>query len=1090
MHGATVPSAAWDLDKAALQSQMLVQGCWSESWMRGKIWCTIQSRSSSLLGEDEAQGTKAKAKARNVLSKGALACSLRPSSISRVSKSVLVVKLQKLSSFKHSIDPGFFSTASPFHFFRKQRYINNLISERLVFKMAAYEGQVVTADVTSGNMVFEPVLEDGVFRFDCSGNDRDAAYPSLSFTDNKDRETPIMIHKVPMYNPTFECVHGQQSIKIEFPAGTSFYGTGEVSGQLERTGKRIFTWNTDAWGYGSRTTSLYQSHPWVLAVLPNGEALGVLADTTRRCEVDLREESIIKFIAPAAYPVITFGPFASPTAVLISLSHAIGYFLKPFELFSSLDNLQDTQVNIVTMTFEKDQSAFDQVYENFDLSIRIEGTVFMPPKWSLGYHQCRWSYDSDARVLKVARTFREKGIPCDVIWMDIDYMDGFRCFTFDQERFPDPKSLVNDLHLNGFKAIWMLDPGIKHEEGYFVYDSGSESDIWIQKADGSPFVGKVWPGPCVFPDFTQEKTRLWWAKLVKDFTSNGVDGIWNDMNEPAIFKAVTKTMPESNIHRGDTELGGCQNHSYYHNVYGMLMARSTYEGMKMANENKRPFVLTRAGFIGSQRYAATWTGDNLANWEHLHMSISMVLQLGISGQPLSGPDIGGFAGNATPKLFGRWMGVGAMFPFCRGHSESGTIDHEPWSFGEEVCPHFNISFSAIIVSCGLLFLAMIALTVLLINVLPSNVPNFLSKLTSVLSHQCEEVCRLALLRRYRLIPHIYTLFYMAHTKGTPVAAPTFFSDPKDPSLRTLENSFLLGPLLIDASTMPDQGSYQLQHILPKGIWLRFDFDDSHPDLPALYLQGGSIIPAGPPLQHVGEANPTDDLLLIVALDEHGKAEGVLFEDDGDGYEFKQGGYLFTYYVAELQSSSVTVKVSKTEGSWKRPKRRLHVQLLFGSGAMLDAWGTDGEVLQISMPSEPEVSDLISRSEKQYKTRLENAKHIPDVEEVSGHKGVELSRTPVELKNGDWILKVVPWIGGRMISMMHLPSGSVYALETANLGCWKMNYDHESCSQFLISVDTATGTQWLHSRVEIDGYEEYSGVEYRSAGCSEEYTIIE
>uniref|UniRef100_F6HJ60 Glycoside hydrolase family 31 TIM barrel domain-containing protein n=1 Tax=Vitis vinifera TaxID=29760 RepID=F6HJ60_VITVI len=250
-----------------------------------------------------------------------------------------------------------------------------------------------------------------------------------------------------------------------------------------------------------------------------------------------------------------------------------------------------------------------------------------------------------------------------------------------QERFSDPKSLVKDLHLNGFKAIWMLDPGIKQEDGYFVYDSDSANDVWIHKADGTPFV--VWPGPCVFPDFTQSKARSWWACLVKDFISNGVDGIWNDMNEPTVFKAVTKSMPEDNVHRGDAELGGCQNHSHCHNVYGMLMARSTYEGMKLANENKRPFVLTRAGFIGSQRYAATWTGDNLSNWDHLHMSIPMVLQLGLSGQPLSGPDIGGFGRNATPRLFGRWMGVGAMFPFCRGHSETDTIDHEPWSFGEE-----------------------------------------------------------------------------------------------------------------------------------------------------------------------------------------------------------------------------------------------------------------------------------------------------------------------------------------------------------------------------------------------------------------------
>ncbi|OIV92940.1 hypothetical protein TanjilG_20602 [Lupinus angustifolius] len=823
--------------------------------------------------------------------------------------------------------------------------------------MVNYEGKSVTSggDVSSGNMIFEPILEDGVFRFDCSVNDRHAAYPSISFVNSKDRDTPITNDKVPSYTPTFQCLLEQQVVKLELPIGTSFYGTGEASGQLERTGKRVFTWNTDAFAYGPETTSLYQSHPWVLAVLPNGEAIGILADTTRRCEIDLRKESVIQFVAPSSYPVITFGPFSSPMKVLISLSKAIG-------------------------------------------------TVFMPPKWSLGYQQCRWSYLSDQRVLEVARTFREKRIPCDVIWMDIDYMDGFRCFTFDKEHFRDPKSLVKDLHDNGFKAIWMLDPGIKQEEGYFAYDTGSKNDIWVQKADGTPFIGDVWPGSCVFPDYTQSKARVWWANLVKDFISNGVDGIWNDMNEPSVFKILTKTMPESNVHRGDSELGGCQNHSFYHNVYGLLMARSTYEGMILANKKKRPFVLTRAGFVGSQRYAATWTGDNISTWEHLHMSISMVLQLGLSGQPLSGPDIGGFSGNATPRLFGRWMGVGSLFPFCRGHSEAGTNDHEPWSFGEE----------------------------------------------------CEEVCRLALKRRYHLIPLIYTLFYFAHTRGIPVATPTFFADPGDPSLRKLENSFLLGPVLVYASTVCSQGLDKLECTWPKGIWLSFDFGDTHPDLPALYLKGGSIIPVGLPLQHVGEANPSDDLTLLVALDEHRKAEGFLFEDDGDGYEFTEGNYLLTHYVAELQSSAVAVSVHKTEGSWERPKRRLHIQLLLGGGAMLDTWGMDGEVLQIILPSEEEVSKLVSASEKQYKERLESTIQIPDVEEVSGPKGAELSRTPIELKNGEWVLKVVPWIGGRIISMMHIPSG----------------------------------TQWLHSRIEVGGYKEYGGTEYLFSGCAEEYTVLD
>ncbi|XP_010466714.1 PREDICTED: uncharacterized protein LOC104746868 isoform X2 [Camelina sativa] len=812
-----------------------------------------------------------------------------------------------------------------------------------------------TVEMGSTDMIFQPILEQGVFRFDCSVEHRKAAFPSVSFKNSKDREVPIVSQNVPAFIPTCACLQDQQVVTFEFSPGTSFYGTGEVSGQLERTGKRVFTWNTDAWGYGPGTTSLYQSHPWVLVVLPTGETLGVLADTTRKCEIDLRKEGSIIIIAPTSYPIITFGPFSSPTAVLESLSHAIG-------------------------------------------------TVFMPPKWALGYHQCRWSYMSAKRVAEIAQMFRDKKIPSDVIWMDIDYMDGFRCFTFDKERFPDPNALTKDLHKNGFKAIWMLDPGIKHEEGYYVYDSGSKNDVWISRADGKPFIGEVWPGPCAFPDYTNSKTRTWWANLVKDFVSNGVDGIWNDMNEPAVFKVVTKTMPENNIHRGDDELGGVQNHSHYHNVYGMLMARSTYEGMELAEKNKRPFVLTRAGFIGSQRYAATWTGDNLSNWEHLHMSISMVLQLGLSGQPLSGPDIGGFAGNATPRLFGRWMGVGAMFPFCRGHSEAGTDDHEPWSFGEE----------------------------------------------------CEEVCRAALKRRYQLLPHFYTLFYIAHTTGSPVAAPIFFADPKDSRLRTVENAFLLGPLLIYASTLSSQGSHELQHILPRGTWLRFDFEDSHPDLPTLYLQGGSIISLAPPHLHVGEFSMSDDLTLLVSLDENGKAKGLLFEDDGDGYGYTKGRFLVTHYIAERHSATVTVKVSKTEGDWQRPKRRVHVQLLLGGGAMLDAWGTDGEIIHIKVPSESEVSELISTSNKRFKLHMENTKLIPEKEVLLGQKGMELSREPVELSSGDWKLNVVPWIGGRILSMTHVPSG----------------------------------VQWLHSRIDISGYEEYSGTEYRSAGCTEEYSVIE
>lgn len=809
---------------------------------------------------------------------------------------------------------------------------------------------------TSKNMVYMKIVEDGVFRFDSTEEARKEASPSLSFEHPVKREMPLedvaSQTDGPEYRPSCKFEREQQIVTIKLPSGTSFYGTGEVSGSLERTGTRIFTWNSDAWGYGPSTTSLYQSHPWVFAVLQDGRAFGALADTTRRCEVDLRKDSTIKFVAPALYPVITFGPYASPTTLIMALSHAVGM-------------------------------------------------IPMPPKWSLGYHQCRWSYEPASRVLEVAKTFREKKIPCDVIWMDIDYMDGFACFTFDHEKFPDPQGLAKSLHDEGFKTIWMLDPGIKAETGYSVYDSGSTQDAWILGSDGKNYIGEVWPGPCVFPDFTSSKVRKWWAGLVSAFLSNGVDGIWNDMNEPTVFKTVTKLMPESNIHRGDANLGGSQSHAHYHNVYGMLMARSTHEGMLLGNSTKRPFVLTRAGYIGSQRYAATWSGDNLSTWDHLRMSVPMVLNLGLSGQPFSGPDIGGFAGDATPKLFARWMGIGGLFPFCRGHSESGTVDHEPWSFGAK----------------------------------------------------CEKVCQLALNRRYRLLLHLYTLFYKAHTMGAPVITPLFFADPKDPKLRKIEDSFLLGRLLVSASIDQREGSSAKETVLPSGIWQEFNFDDDHDDLPLLYLKGGSIIPVGASIQHTGEMDASNELTLLVALNEDGKAEGLLYEDDADGFEYQKGKYRLTSYEAALQDNKVVVKIGLSEGTLKRPRRNLNIHLLLGATAKVVFSGLDGEDISFELPSATDVSDLVAERQRKKTCIVDSLQD--EVESQDPLRSSGSPRSMVELNAHDWRLKVVPWIGGRITSMIHAP----------------------------------TGIEWLWSRLEMSGYEEYSETGYRSPGCTEEYNVV-
>ncbi|MBL4591542.1 MAG: hypothetical protein JKY96_06235, partial [Phycisphaerales bacterium] len=463
-------------------------------------------------------------------------------------------------------------------------------------------------------------IGNGIIRFDASpqaaANRRPSfalvrAFPSIGSLES------VNLAVVPEFSVD---EGGRNAVSIQIGAGTSLYGTGQVPGPLLRNGFVTETWNFDAFGYGLDAQNLYTSHPWVLAVRADGSAFGVLADTTERCEIDLRDGITFRAVGPE-FSVIVIDR-SSPQEVMKGLSE-------------------------------------------------LTGTIAMPPKWAVGYHQCRYSYNPESRVKEVVMEFRNRKLPADVIWMDIDYMDEYRVFTFDDDQFPDPAELNRWLDTYGFSNVWMIDPGVKKEEGYFVYDSGTELDVWTKNAKGETYTGEVWPGVCVFPDYFNKDVRSWWAGLYVDFMALGIDGVWNDMNEPAVFNVKTKTMPEDNIHHADEELGGTGTHGRYHNVYGMQMIRATREGVMATNPTKRPFVLSRANFIGGQRYGATWTGDNSANWEHLEMSIPMTLNLSLSGQPFAGPDIGGFAYNGDGELYARWMGFGTLMPFARGHTAKG-----------------------------------------------------------------------------------------------------------------------------------------------------------------------------------------------------------------------------------------------------------------------------------------------------------------------------------------------------------------------------------------------------------------------------------
>ncbi len=642
--------------------------------------------------------------------------------------------------------------------------------------------------------------------------------------------------------PQFTSVDGKANASLNVPAGTSLYGGGEVTGPLLRNGQKIKLWNTDNGMYrvdgGSR---LYQTHPWVLGVRPDGTAFGVLFDSFWKAE-----------------------------------------------LITNSDKIEFNTEGAPFRTYVIDRKTPQEVLKGL---AELTGTISMPPRWSLGYHQSRFSYVPEARVKEVADTFREKKIPCDVIWFDINYMDEFRVFTINNGDFPDPKRMNDYLHGNGFRSVYMIDPGVKVDENYFVYKTGKGQDVFVRDAYRNEFHGKVWPGDCAFPDFTRPETRTWWAGLYKDFLANGIDGIWNDMNEPSVFDGPGGTMPVSNIHLGGGNLP-TGTHLMYHNAYGRLMVEASYNGILAANPDKRPFVLSRSNILGGQRYAAMWTGDNEATYEQMKLSVPMSITLGLSGQPFNGPDIGGFAGNTTADLWGHWLGFGAFFPFSRGHASCDTNNKEPWAFTKDI----------------------------------------------------ERESRIALERRYRLMPYIYTAFHTAHTDGQPVMAPVFFADLKDQALRAEEQAFMLGT---DILVVP---AFAKNPSLPKGIWEELSLikgDTKGKYQSTLKMRGGAIIPVGKVIQNVNE-NSFDPLTLIVCLDNEGKAEGTLYWDKGEGWEFQKGDYkLFSFEAGLEDEHHLTLKLVDSKGTGRIDLGVIKVEVLH-KGKLYKGSGTLDKTITIKV----------------------------------------------------------------------------------------------------------------------------------------------
>ncbi|HEY9186503.1 MAG TPA: glycoside hydrolase family 31 protein [Ignavibacteria bacterium] len=599
-----------------------------------------------------------------------------------------------------------------------------------------------------------------------------------------------------------------------------FYGFGDKTGPLQKKGMKMYMWNTDFPYLDVDSDPLYKSVPFFIG-LKNGNSYGIFLDCPSWSFFDMGNTNIENY---------SFGCFS------LNLDY---YFIYG-------PDIKDV-VNQYTY---------------------ITGRIELPPLWSLGYQQCRWSYDSEEKVKEIANSFRSKKIPCDVLYLDIDYMDSFKVFTVDKKKFPDLNKLCQYLSQKGFKLVCIVDPGVKVEDGYEIYDEGIKTDYFVKRASGKTFTAEVWPGKSVWPDFLNSDVRKWWASLQSKLLDLGVAGIWNDMNEPATFNTPGKTFSLDVQHNYD---GVRIDHALVHNLYGLLENYSTYKGFLQNNPNVRPFILSRSIYAGGQKYAAVWTGDNTSNEDHLKLSIPQCLNLGLSGFSFAGMDIGGFHGNPSPELYTRWLQMGVFFPLCRTHSVIDSNDQEPWSYGGGY----------------------------------------------------EEINRKAIELRYKLLPYIYSVFYESYLTGLPVIRPLVLEYPSDKNTYELQDEFLLGDKLLVAPFL-ELGTDSRTVYLPDGLWYDyFTFDEyqgkEYYEIEAdinkvpLFVKAGSIIPESKILQYVNE-QPNDKIILNVYPGNN--IDSLLYEDDGISFDYKLGKYRLTYLSQSFDNDKIYINISEPEGNYE------------------------------------------------------------------------------------------------------------------------------------------------------------------------------
>lgn len=503
---------------------------------------------------------------------------------------------------------------------------------------------------------------------------------------------------------------------------------------------------------------------------------------------------------------------------------------------------------------------------------QLTGKTQAPPLWALGHHQCRWHRYTQKQWEELGDKYRAKKIPCDALWLDIDYMDGYRVFTWNKKDFPNIKAALKRLKDKGFRAITIIDPGVKFDKQYAVYEEGAERNLFCKTESGQTYVGQVWPGRTAFPDFVKEEARTWWGRLNAEHVESGLAGIWNDMNEPA-----TGSQPPFAM-RFDRD-GADYPHERYHNQYAMLMAMGTYEGLRTAMPNLRTFILSRAGFAGIQRYAANWTGDNCAKWEHLAMSIPMNCNLGISGQSFVGSDIGGFCHDSEAELLVRWYQYGVFQPFMRNHSCKGNIDQYPWSFGAKT----------------------------------------------------EAMIKQAIELRYRLLPYIYTAFMESVFEGCPIQKPLIYDYQQDKNAIKDPTEFLFGKSMLVAPVVT-KGQKKRKVYLPQGDWYCYNSDkhfkggksvmiEAPLDFLPLFVKAGAVIPESKVVPSTMDYAPETLKLKVYLPKTDGEYSSILFEDDGLTDSFREGAYLKTGVKVIKNGKKLALELTTTGNGFPEHRRK-------------------------------------------------------------------------------------------------------------------------------------------------------------------------